>query len=328
MKRQKTLSDTAGSIMSTAIPTCKPSDTREAVLKHLAGEVEWDDVHHVYVVDEAQKLLGYVRLRQLVRLPATAQMSTILRRNEATLSPNDDQELAIIQAVKNNIDSIPVIDAQGKLLGAVMPKSIIGVMHNEHVEDVLFASGIRRSPEGAGILRLVSARVLPAFKARAPWLIVGALGGILLGVVPSYFEATLKETIAIAYFIPVVAYVAASVGTQAEAITVRTLAVLRVNPIQYIGRELWIGAMLGVTLGTLAGLGALVISQDPKVALAVFIALCMACTVATGMAALVAIMFKALGKDPAVGSGPIATALQDVLSIVIYFVVASLIIGA
>lgn len=320
--------NTAGSIMSTAIPVCNQTATCNEALKELAKDVEWDDVHHLYVVDDAKKLLGYVRIASVVQQPGITPLKNLLQSFAETLRDDTDQEEAVFNAVKNDLDAIPVVDVNDRLLGAITAKSIIGVLHNEHVEDVLFATGIRRGGDNTNFVKLASARLLPVLKSRAPWLIVGALVGIMLGLVSRQFEHALEKTIALAYFIPVVAYIADSVGTQSEAITIRALATLRMNYFAYLGREIAIGFLLGIILGAMGGLGALLVGGDSRVALVVGSSLLAASTLATTVAALIPIIFKKLGKDPALGSGPIATALQDILSIVIYFVFALLIIGA
>jgi magnesium transporter len=314
--------------MSTEIPVCHQSVTAGEALKELARDVEWDDIHHVYIVDDAQKLLGYVRIAVIMQQSSAAPLKPFIKSFADTLKPDADQEEAVFIAVKNDLDAVPVVDAHGALLGAVTAKAILDVMHNEHIEDVLFASGIRHSKDGTSLLKLAEARLLPVLKSRAPWLVAGSVVGIGLGLVSSQFEHALEKTLALAYFIPVVAYIADSVGTQSEAITVRALATLKLNYATYLGREVTVGFMLGLLLGAMGGIGALLISGNGQVALVVGASLVAASTLATTVAALIPILFKAMGKDPALGSGPIATALQDVLSIVIYFLFALWIIGA
>lgn len=313
--------------MSTKIPICNKNTSCGEALKLLARGGEWDDIHHLYVVDDDQTLLGYVRIAVLVQEPTATAITSFIKPFQETLNATDDQEAAVFMAVKNDLDAIPVMGENGRLLGAITAKSIIDVMHNEHIEDVLFASGISRSRKGSGLVHLATARLLPVLRSRAPWLVVGAVVGIALGLVSSQFEAALEKTIALAYFIPVVAYIADSVGTQSEAITVRALATLKLNYWTYIGREIVIGFLLGLILGIMGAIGALIISGSAQVALVVGTSLVAASTLATTMAAFIPIAFKKFGKDPALGSGPIATALQDILSIVIYFGIALVIIG-
>lgn len=318
--------ETAGSIMTIAIPTCRPESTREAVLHELSA-IAWEDVHQVFVIDKNNKLLGHVRFPDLVKHPRHTPIQDIIEPTAATISPHADQERAVFLAVKNDLDTVPVVDADGRLLGAVTAKSIIDVMHDEHVEDALMATGIRRGRQGVDMVKLTSARLVPVIGTRAPWLIVGAIMGMVLGFVASLFEEQLGRTVALAYFIPVVAFIADSVGAQSVAITVRALAMLKLNYGRYLLRELAIGLTLGVILGVFGAVGALVVSRSADIAVVVGISLLAASTVASALAALVPFFFKKIGKDPALASGPLATAIQDILSIVIYFLVALAIIG-
>jgi magnesium transporter len=318
--------NTVGSIMSVDVPVHLPSVTCGEVLTELANDVEWDDIHHIYIVDEQQTFLGYVPLSRAIKTSRKTKLEHLVQKAPATLHVDNDQEEAVFEAVKTDLDAIPVIDSHNRLKGVVTASSILDVMHSEHVEDVLFAAGIRRGGE-TNFVKLASARLLPVLRTRAPWLIAGSIVGMSLGFVSSQFDAALEKTLALAYFIPVIAYISNSVGTQTEAITVRALATLKINYSTYLLREFTLGAMLGTILGALGGFGSWFISGDAGVAAVVGLSLIAASTVATGLAAGIPILFKLAGKDPALGSGPIATALQDILSLVVYFMFALIILG-
>jgi len=319
--------NTVGSIMSVDVPVHVPNVTCGDVVAELAKEADWDDIHNIYVVDEHQKFLGFVPLSLVMKTSRKTKLEHLVKQAPAVLHIDNDQEEAVYEAVKTDIDAIPVVDDKGRLKGVVTATSILDIMHSEHVEDVLFATGIRRNGD-TNFVKLASARLLPVLRSRAPWLIAGSLVGISLGLVSSQFEAALEKTIALAYFIPVIAYIADSVGTQSEAITVRALATLKLNYVTYLLREVTIGFMLGAILGTMGAVGSWLIGGNPSVSLVVGLSLITASTLATGLAALIPILFKAAGKDPALGSGPIATALQDILSLIVYFFFALIILGA
>jgi magnesium transporter len=159
-------------------------------------------------------------------------------------------------------------------------------------------------------------------QSRAPWLIVGLFVGLGLGLISSWFEESLQKTVALAYFIPVVAYIADSVGTQSEAIAVRALATVKLDYKGYLFKELLVGVTLGVLMGLIGGLGATLIGKSLQIGLVVGLSLFVASAVASVVASLLPILFKISGKDPALGSGPLATALQDVISVIIYFAFA------
>lgn len=316
--------ETIGSRMSTRLPACKPGDTYEAILASLSAD-GWQSTRNVYVLDPHHRLIGYIDVGDLMRAKPGTKASELMQEAAVTLHPHADQEKAIFLAAKNDVVTIPVVEHDGHFLGTITAHTIIDIMHEEHMEDALMSAGIRG--KGSDIIKLASSRARNVFAIRAPWLVLGMVFGLSLGFIASLFEETLSEAIALAYFIPVVAYIADSVGTQSGAIAVRALATLKLSYLRYASKELVVGVLLGIMLGVLGGLGALLISREPDVAVAVGIALFAASTVAATLASLIPFLFKKLGKDPALGSGPLATALQDVISVLIYFLVAVAIVG-
>lgn len=315
--------ESAGSRMTSNVLTASETDSLGDVLKSIAKQ-SWEDVRYAYVTGMRNKLVGVVDLSRSEGAEADASMRELMADPKTTIHACDDQEKAVLLAIKHDVTAVPVIDDHHVFLGALTPREIIDIMHEEHLEDALLSSGIRG--RGSHILRLATSRYREVVRARAPWLIFGAAVGLGLGAIASAFERTLQESVALAFFIPVVAYIADSVGTQAEAITVRALATLKIRSRTYMLRELVVGLLLGVMLGLIGLAGAWVISRSFDIALVVGLSLLAASTIASVLASLIPISLKALGIDPALGSGPLATALQDVLSVLIYFMFAVIIL--
>jgi magnesium transporter len=311
--------ESVGSILSTDVLTTTQDRKLSDILKDIAA-TSWDDIRYAYVLDEHRKLIGVVDLARSSRSHTDASVGELMTAPLVTVHPHADQEKAVLLTIKSDVTALPVVDSDGTFLGAVVARTIIDIMHQEHLEDALLSSGIRG--HGSHILKLATSRYKEVVKARVPWLIFGAAAGIGLGLIASLFEKTLQESVALAYFVPVVAYIADSVGTQSEAITVRALATLKIKPRSYMLREFVVGLVLGIILGTIGGAGAMLISGSFDIGLVVVVSLLFASTIASVLASLIPIAFKALGKDPALGSGPLATALQDVISVLVYFVVA------
>ncbi len=314
--------ESVGSLLSRNVVTTTPSHQLKDVLKAIVDS-SWDDIQYAYVLDSDHKLVGVVDLARSPKTRMHAPIRELMTNPVVIERPEDDQERVVMLAVKGDATAVPVVDANGIFLGAVIARNIIDVMHQEHLEDALLSSGIRG--HGSQILKLATSRYRVVIGSRAPWLIFGAAVGLGLGLISSFFEKTLAQNVALAYFVPVVAYIADSVGTQSEAITIRALATLKVNRLAYMLRELIVGLALGAILGVIGGIGAAFIGGSAKIGFVVAISLFAASTLASALAALIPIMFKALGKDPALGSGPLATALQDVISVLVYFLVAVLV---
>jgi magnesium transporter len=159
-------------------------------------------------------------------------------------------------------------------------------------------------------------------RTRAPWLLFGLVAGLFLSVISSQFETTIRETVALAFFPPVIAYIADSVGTQSETIAIRAFATTEVAYGAYLKRELLVGLVIGTLIGLLGALGATVIAGSLQIGTIVGFSLIVSCALATVLASGIPIGFILLDLDPALGSGPLATALQDAISIAIYFLIA------
>lgn len=314
--------ETIGDIMSPEVLTARQTDDIGGVLRSIAARC-WDDIQNVYVTNGQGKLVGVVDLSRVTSMDTSVRLDEVMVKPAVTAHPGADQEEAIFLAIKHDVTAVPVVE-DGHFLGAVTPGTLIDVMHQEHLEDALIASGIRG--RGSHILRLATSRYREVLSSRAPWLVFGAIVGLGLGFIASLFEKTLQESVAVAYFIPVVAYIADSVGTQTEAITVRALATLKIKSGIYMVRELVIGLLLGVMLGAMGFAGAWLISGSSRIGLVVALSLFAASTIASVLASLIPLILMALHMDPALGAGPIATALQDVLSVLIYFTFAMLLL--
>lgn len=316
--------ESVGSRMSVNIPTFAPVATVSHVLSTIS-EQTWDAIETVFVVDNSGKALGSLDIASISIQEKSAPIEQFMEPLKIFMSPLDDQERATYIAIHENVSSIPVLDEHKMLLGCITAHTITTIMHEEHIEDAMLAAGIHH--DGTNVFKLTAQRTSSVVKSRAPWLIFGLVMGLGLGLISSFFEETLQESIAVAYFIPVVAYIAASVGAQSGAITVRMLASMNVRPGVFLRNELLVGILLGGILGVLGSGGAFLIAGSIDVAVAVGLALFTASAFATTLAAAVPIVLKHFGKDPALGSGPLATALQDILSLVLYFSFAVALVG-
>ncbi|KTD25691.1 Magnesium transporter mgtE [Legionella lansingensis] len=315
--------ETAGGLMVTSVPVVKTNTTASEVMTILASK-DWGDVHTIFVLSEEKTLVGLIPVPKVLAAKKDETAEQLMSKPKLTITPSLSQVNLVREAIKSDVESVPVVDDNGKLLGVVLADEIIDILHKEHLEYFFRSSGIRG--KGANLLELATGNLFFILKARLPWLIVGLIVGIGLGVIARGFERTLQENIALAFFIPVIAYIADSVGTQTETIFIRAISVLKVNILAYLLKELFIGILIGAFLGLLGAIGAILISQTFIIGLVVGISLFLAVVIATVLACLIPIAFNVLRQDPALGSGPLATALQDIISITIYFLVATLIL--
>lgn len=305
--------------LAKSVPTAKPGDKVGAMLASLPG-CRFDVLDTVYVLDDSSRLLGTVTLAETCAAAQDARLDAIMRTNPATVGADLDREDAASVAIREEVAAVPVVDNDGRFLGVFPARAIMHVLRQEHLEDLHHMAGIWHHTEEARAALL--APPLRRVRYRLPWLMVGLAGSLVATGVVAGFEATLQANIAIAFFVPAIVYLADAVGTQSEAVAVRGLSLTPAGIGRLLAGELSTGILMGIGVALVAGLFALIAYGQPGLAAAVAIALFCACTVATGIGLILPWAFGRAGWDPALASGPVATVIQDVLSLLIYFAAA------
>jgi magnesium transporter len=235
------------------------------------------------------------------------------------VTPETDQEHAASMALEDAVDALPVVDREGRLLGLMPSQALLQVLRQEHVEDLHRLAGIQR--ETAQARNAIEDSPLRSARHRLPWLLVGLAGAMVATAAMAGFESTLQANVAIAFFVPGLVYIADAIGTQSETIAVRGLSLTRSGIGHLLAGELRTGMLIGATLGLLSFPAILVAFGDARLAAAVATAIFFAGSVAAAIGLLFPWVLARLGRDPAYGSGPVATVIQDILSLLVYFVV-------
>ncbi len=318
--------DTAGGIMSPDFFALPEQTTAADAIAALQATDDVEMAFYVYVLSDAGHLVGVVSLRALVTHPAKMPLAEMMVSDVISASVDTDQEDVARMAARYNLLAIPVVDDANRLVGIVTIDDVIDVIREEATEDILKMAGADESAyEARSLLRNV--------RTRAPWLFATWAGGLVASVLIGAFEVQLERQVALAAFIPIVLGMGGNVGTQTATIMVRGLATGRVSAqvgLQYVGRELGIGVLLGVGYGILLGLYAMVrygeggfsVALPATVGLSILASMMIAATVG----ALVPLACERLNVDPAVATGPVVTTTVDVLAILVYFVVAGLLV--
>lgn len=161
---------------------------------------------------------------------------------------------------------------------------------------------------------------------RLPWLIIGLIGGIIVTLFVSSYEEILASDVRIAFFIPIVVYMSDAVGAQTEIIVIRRLKDQKTDLAKYLYRETLLGICLGIIFGLLMGIFSYYWLNSYELALTVGLAFLINIILAPLLATAIPIILFKNHKDPALGSGPITTIAQDLISLMVFFVIASIII--
>ncbi len=296
------------------VPVVAPTATIEEARRMLIGN-RYERAAHI-VVCEGPTFIGILRMEDFFAAPKDATVASVMDRDTPKVAIGIDQEIAAWQAVQHGESALAVVDRDGRFVGLIPPDRLLEVMLIEHEEDISRHGGFLI---GTSIARQASEEpVQRRFLHRMPWLLLGLVAALLAADIVGWFATVLQQQLIFAFFIPSIVYLADAVGTQTETLVVRGLSVG--VPIGRIVRnELYTGAAVGAALALIAYPLIWWRWGDASIANVVALALLAACSTATVVAMALPWILDRLNFDPAFGSGPLATVIQDLLSIVIYF---------
>lgn len=315
--------ETAARHMVKRVPTASRESTVGSVLAQLAGSV-YDSVSCIYVLDGRGALLGRVGLPRLLATGMQMPLGEVMRPVSATVPPDEDQELVAALAIEQNVPEVAVVDPTGRLLGVVPSQALLRIQRREHAEDISRLAGIVHHNNQAR--SALEANPVPRALQRLPWLLIGLVGSIFATWLMTAFEATLESRLALAFFVPAIVYLAGAIGTQSIAAAVRGLSLTRTPVGRLMLGEFITGLLIGLLLAVISGALIWFGFGDLQLALTVALALIAAGGLSTTTGLILPWLLSCMGKDPAYGSGPVATIVQDLLSLLAYFGIATLIL--
>jgi magnesium transporter len=302
----------------------RPSQTIRETLDYITAHIaSFDTITEIYVIDDAGKLEAVIPISDIFRHRPETSLGRIAKKpTPITVEPNIDQEIAAYLALEHNLRSVPVVDDEGKFLGALPSTTILSILHREAREDMLRMAGIH--PAHAAHDDILRISLFEAFRHRFPWLFIGLLGGIVAARIIGAFEKTLESNLVLAGFIPLIVYMADAVGTQIETFTIRDFAVVSAMDYRrYFLKQFLVVLLISVV--TALSLCVISLSLYREFYVSAVLGLSLFFAIMSSMFAGMGIpyLLNKAGFDPANASGPIATIIQDILSIVIYFAIAA-----
>lgn len=316
--------ETAGRIMNNRyvwIP--KHYSVREAVdkLKHFAELAEY--LNYLYVIDEEKNLVGVVSYKDLLLSDLQDRIEDIMYSRVVKVDVHTDQEEVAKLISRYDFVSIPVVENENKLVGIITVDDIIDVVIQEANEDIekLSASG-----------KAIDFNTKPFVAAyrRLPWLILLLFIGLISGSIIDRFSATLEQFVALAFFMPMIAGMTGNTGTQSLAVVVRGLVSNDLDSkqvIKLVFRELWVGIIIGVTCAIMIAIIAFVWQGSFTLGLVVGSSLLITLIIGTLAGTIIPLILYKFKVDPAVASGPLITTINDILSLLIYFGIATMFIS-
>lgn len=316
--------ETAGRLAIRHVPVLPETGTVATSRRSLQSD-GYEAIDLIILTDSSGRYSGALELRQLVEGSDGSTLKSLARTGWPTVLPAMDQEHAVELALRHGVTVLPVVGPDHRPIGLFPAHILLDVLGREHREDVDRVAGILR--ERAGARHALEDPPLKRVARRLPWLLAGlALSTAATGVMAN-FESTLQSNVMIAFFIPALVYLTDAVGTQTEAIAVRGLSARDKPLVSLLASELMTGALIGAVLGLIAFAAVWLVYGNSAVATGVGISLFAAATIASGIGLVFPWTLARFGVDPAFGAGPVATIFQDVLTILIYFVVMTRLIG-
>lgn len=307
--------DTAGGIMALEFVAIRADATvRDAVETIRGKREEVETLYYIWVVDDFERLVGLVSLKDLLLEAPERKISEIMDVEVISARTNTDQEEVARLVKKYDLVSIPVVDEQYRLVGRITHDDIIDVLEEEVDEDISMMAGVINQ-------EIAEESPLKISRSRLPWLIAGLLGGILAAVVINQFESSLERVLALAFFFPVVMAMGGNTGTQAATVAVRGMATGDISMVN-VGKRLWVemkvafinGVICGILLGLIVGFWI----SDYRMGSVVALSLILIILNSGFIGAAVPLALKRFNIDPAIATGPFVTTLNDILSLLIY----------
>ncbi len=296
---------------------------KQTYLENAYELIQEEHVYTIYVVDKQSKLVGFVRLQDLLRSVPQTRLASIVETDLISVQTDVDQEEVARIARRYDMPSIPVVDLAGRLVGRVTIDDLMDVIAEETTEDFMKMAGttedemITWSPVRSSILRF-------------PWLMAAMVGLLVSSVVISRFEMILSRKVQLVFFTPVVCGLSGNTGVQAATIMVRGLATGQIDIGSYMvlfWKELRAGLMLGAIYGVLLSGVVTVFTGDIQMGYIISLSIFLAMTWANIFGMTVPALLEWMKKDPAIATGPIVTSGIDALAAAIYLLTATLLIG-
>lgn len=315
---------TAGSIMTTEFVSIYKNQTAQQTMQLLKEEApDAETIYYLYVLDEAKKLVGVLSIRDLIIAEEDTLIAEIMSEKIIAVSVAKDQE-EIAQMMRDyDFLALPVVDFQDHLLGIITVDDILDVMEEEASEDYTMLAAVTDTER-------VDDNAFISAKKRLPWLIILLFLGMLTASLIGRFEETLNQVAILAIFIPLIAGMAGNTGTQALAVAVRGIATGdygKQGKLKLFFREAGTGLITGTVCGLLITFVIFLWQGDIFLGLLVGISIMATLVVATLAGSVIPMLMDRLNIDPAVASGPFITTINDIISILIYFGMATTFMG-
>lgn len=318
--------DSAGSIMTTEYVALRPNMTVEQAFAHIRKyAVDKETIYTCYVTDN-RKLMGIVTVKGLLLASYEDIIGDIMETNVISVDTHEDQEVVANMFDKYDLIALPVVDKENRIVGIITVDDAMEVMREEHGEDIEAMAAILPSDKP-----YMQTGIFETWKKRIPWLLLLMLSATFTGKIIQSFEDALASCVALTAFIPMLMGTGGNAGSQASVTIIRGLSLDEIeykDTFKVIWKELRTAIFCGLTLAVVGFVKIIVLDNvTTTISFVVVVTLCVTVIIAKLLGCTLPILAKKLGLDPAVVVSPLITTAVDAISLLVYFQVASALLG-
>lgn len=319
--------DSAGSIMTVEFVDLKEDYTvAQAIERIRKVGIDKETINTCYVTNQYRKIKGTISLRMLLLSNTSDRIGDLMEENVITISTLMDQEEVSRQFQKYDFDAMPVVDSEQRLVGIITVDDVMDIIEQEATEDIEMMAAI--TPTDKPYMKTT---VFETFKKRIPWLLFLMISATFTGKIIQSYEAALASYAVLTMYIPMFMDTGGNAGGQSSVTIIRSISLGEVqfrDMFRIIWKEIRVAALCGVTLA-IVNFGKLLLIDHVGTQVAMIVCLTMIVTVLVAklVGCTLPMLAKKIGFDPAVMASPFITTIVDAVSLVIYFQIATRMLG-
>ena len=317
--------DSAGSIMTTEYVDLRRTTTVREAMEHIKQTgIHKETIYTCYVL-ENRKLIGIVSAKDLMTMDDDLTMDELMEKEIISVTTHTDQEEAVRLLSRYNLLSLPVLDQQGYMVGLVTIDDAMDVLVDETTEDMEIMNALSPSEQPyfeTGVFRHAKNRIV--------WLLFLMLSATLTQTIIAHYEAAFTAVPLLVSFIPMLTDTGGNCGSQSSTLIIRGLALDEIHfgdIFRVVFKEFRVAILVGAALAVVNGVYMVIRYRDPMLALLVSISLVATILIAKMIGCVLPLFAKKLHMDPAIMAAPLITTIVDVCSIMVYFQVATHLLG-
>lgn len=316
--------ESVGRLMTPEFVAVKPHFTVEQTFEHIRqyGK-DSETLNVVYIVDDDWKLIDDIRIRELLLARPEQKISEFMDFSFMALNAFDLQESVIRTFQDYDRVALPVIDGDGVLIGIVTIDDVMDVVEEETTEDFHKFGSFQEA-----IVNPLKARITFLYRKRIFWLTLLVFMNVFSGAALAYFENVIEAVVVLIFFLPLLIGSGGNAGAQSATLMIRSLAIGDVEMkdwLKLLGKELLVSFFLGLTMAV--GVGIIASFRSPEIIPIVMITMVLTVMMGSLVGLLLPFVFTRFKLDPATASAPLITSIADILGVVIYFSMATWILG-